>query len=337
MSPKKVALIYGGQSSEHEISLLSAANVYRALSGHQVEAIYISRTGSWHLPDRPAFTAEDASSPQVTIRPGEKDPFSSEKGPVCVEVVLPILHGPNGEDGSLQGLMQLLGLPCAGADVAGSAINMDKEIMKRLLKEAGIPTAPFQVFRSPPEALALDPQLYPLFVKPARAGSSVGVSKVTVREEYAPAVQRAFAEDSKIIVEEGLSGREVECAVLGNAEPAASTVGEIRLKSGFYDYETKYIKTDGAELDIPARLTDEERMAVQKISLQAYRALLCSGMGRVDSFLLPDGRVFINEINTLPGFTNISMYPALWKASGLPVEELLGQLMDLALEKRQPV
>ena len=160
------------------------------------------------------------------------------------------------------------------------------------------------------------------------------MSRVLTEEEYEGAVKQAFREDNKILVEEGQSGREVECAVLGNAEPEASTVGEIRVKGGFYDYETKYIKTDGAELDIPARLSDAERLAVQKISLQAYQALLCSGMGRVDSFLLPDGRVLINEINTLPGFTNISMYPALWQASGLKVEDLLERLLELALERR---
>lgn len=334
MSPEAVALIYGGQSSEHEISLLSAANVYRALR-HKVIAIYISRLGSWHYLEEPSFSEADSRGLSILIRPGEKDPLGTKDGPLKIDVVLPILHGANGEDGSLQGLMQILGLPCAGADVAGSAINMDKEIMKRLLSEAGIPTAPFRVYHSLAEALTSGPLgVFPQFVKPCRAGSSVGVSRVLTEEEYEGAVKQAFREDNKILVEEGQSGREVECAVLGNAEPEASTVGEIRVKGGFYDYETKYIKTDGAELDIPARLSDAERLAVQKISLQAYRALLCSGMGRVDSFLLPDGRVLINEINTLPGFTNISMYPALWQASGLKVEDLLDRLLALALERR---
>lgn len=253
-----------------------------------------------------------------------------------VDVIFPIVHGTLGEDGSLQGMLRVANLPFVGSDVLGSAACMDKDVTKRLLRDAGLNIAPFITltranrisFSEVESRLGL-----PLFVKPANQGSSVGVSKVTSEAQYDQAVALAFEFDHKVVVEQGIKGREIECAVLGNDHPQASTCGEIVLNSDFYAYDTKYIDDNGATVVVPAAIAPEINDKIREIAIQAYQTLGCAGMARVDVFLTAENDVVINEINTLPGFTNISMYPKLWQASGLGYTDLITRLIELALER----
>jgi D-alanine-D-alanine ligase len=260
-----------------------------------------------------------------------------------IDVLFPVLHGPYGEDGTIQGLAKLADIPCVGAGVLGSAVGMDKDVMKRLLKEAGIPISPFLVLRASDQidyrtaAAELGPNLY---VKPANLGSSVGISRVRREEEFRPAVRHAFRYDTKVIVESEIAGREIECGVLGNEEPIASVPGEVRSVDGFYSYEAKYIDEHGAELFIPADLTDAERTLVQETAIRAFTTLCCEGMARIDGFLTAaseqtETTFVINEINTIPGFTRISMYPKLFEASGISYRELIDRLIELAIERHR--
>jgi D-alanine-D-alanine ligase len=256
----------------------------------------------------------------------------------AIDVVFPVLHGPFGEDGTVQGLFKLANIPFVGAGVLGSAIGMDKDVMKRLLRDAKIPIAKFLVFERPDQntisftkvrkALGL-----PVFVKPANLGSSVGISKVNKKNQFADAVRLAFRYDNKIIIEEGIDGREIECSVLGNEKPVASLPGEIVVQHDFYSYHAKYLDDQGARLEIPARLPKNIVKKIQQTAVQAYRVLCCEGMARVDFFLRPNGQVLVNEINTIPGFTKISMYPKMWDASGLSYSRLIDRLITLALER----
>jgi D-alanine-D-alanine ligase len=256
-------------------------------------------------------------------------------------VVFPVLHGPYGEDGSVQGLCRLANLPCVGAGILGSAVGMDKDVMKRLLRDAGIPIARFvTVFRgrAEPAFAALSADLgTPLFVKPANLGSSVGISRVQTAAEYRLALDAAFEYDTKVVVEECIVGREIECAVLGNTEPQASVPGEIVTGGShtFYDYEAKYIDEKGAELRIPAPLDERVAERVRETAIRAFTVLCCEGMARVDMFLRDSGEVLVNEINTIPGFTKISMYPKLWEASGISYSQLVDRLIGLAIERHE--
>ncbi|MHC6225924.1 D-alanine--D-alanine ligase [Pseudomonas sp. X10] len=353
MNKLRVGIIFGGRSVEHEVSLQSAKNIIDALDRSRFEPVLIGidKQGRWHLnhesdyllnQENPALIALNESNQDLAVVPGEAGQGLVQAGGQGslppVDVLFPIVHGSLGEDGSLQGLLRMLDLPFVGSDVLGSAICMDKDVSKRLLRDAGIAVTPFVTLtRGTVGATSFDKVAaelgLPLFVKPANAGSSVGVSKVSSEADWAAALQEAFAYDHKVLVEAAVDGREIECAVLGNEEPIASACGEIVVSGGFYSYDSKYIDGDAAEVKVPADLSDEQSQRIRQVSVAAYQALECSGLARVDVFLTRDGKVLVNELNTLPGFTRISMYPKLWQHSGMAYSELVSRLIDLALER----
>lgn len=347
----RVALLFGGKSAEHEISLISARNIVEAMDKkkYDIVAIGIDKQGRWHL-DQGARLLRGQEQSKVEFRdkeniaavlPGKNaTPMVRGTGSRlgAIDVVFPVLHGPFGEDGTVQGLLKLANVPFVGASVLGSAVGMDKDVMKRLLRDARIPIAKFLVFeradaRSISFARVKKTLGMPVFVKPANLGSSVGISKVTRTDQFRRAIQEAFRYDNKIIIEESIRGREIECSVLGNEKPIASLPGEIIVQREFYSYEAKYVDDQGARLEIPARLPRTTIKKIRQLALQSYRALCCEGMARVDFFLRPNGQVLVNEINTIPGFTKISMYPKMWEASGLNYSRLIDRLIDLALER----
>lgn len=343
--------MFGGKSVEHEVSLRSASNVIAALDRKKYTPVLIGidKGGHWQTGQDLLGSGVSAMSAlaqegqhHVTLTPanaGQLVPLSAgakRESLQSVDVVFPILHGPLGEDGTVQGLLKLAGVPFVGASVLGSAIGMDKDVMKRLLREAGLPVAKFITLRKG------EPCSYretvrvlgsPLFVKPANAGSSVGISKVKRAKDFKEAVRVAFTYDTKVIIEESIVGQEIECAVLGNHKPIASIPGEVIPTHEFYSYEAKYLDEQGARIEIPARLTKQQVKAVQLLAKRVFKTLECSGLGRVDFFLTPRGRWYVNEINTLPGFTSISMYPKLFEATGIPYAELIDRLIMLALER----
>ncbi len=347
----KIAILFGGRSAEHEVSIHSAKNVAAALDKDKYDLLLvgIDREGGWHFfADQQIFT-QAASDPDI-IKKGEGIAFlpTGQKPQVLLyqqgeflpspDVVFPVLHGPYGEDGAVQGLLKMLNLPVVGADILGSAVGMDKEIMKRLLKEAGLPIGKFIVVRQGEQQNISWSQVVkelgsPVFIKPANLGSSVGVSKVEDEDQFQQALKLAFTYDLKVIVEEFIAGREIECAVLGNDQPRASMAGEIIPQRDFYSYEAKYLDEEGAILQVPAQLPDDILKKIQTLAIKTFLTLECNGMGRVDFFLKDSGEVLINEINTIPGFTQISMYPKLWEISGLSYSALLDELIRLALER----
>ncbi len=348
----RVAILFGGKSAEHEVSLQSARNVAKALDPKKYEAVLIgiNKAGAWLSPNVSArylalsspqpMKAPEKSREVVMMAPGGDGILTRDSGEIegKIDVVFPVLHGPFGEDGTVQGLLKLADVPFVGAGVLGSAVGMDKDVMKRLLRDAGIPIGKFLVVRAheasktkfadAKKALGL-----PLFIKPANLGSSVGVSKVKNEAEFKYALKHAFEFDSKVMIEEFIDGREIECSVLGNENPVASVPGELVLHSEFYSYEAKYLDEGAMEPQIPANLPKPLLKKVQETAVAAYKALECEGMGRVDSFVTKDGRVIVNEINTLPGFTNISMYPKMWEASGLSYSKLIDKLIELAIDR----
>lgn len=332
----RVGLVFGGRSGEHEVSVRSAKSIYEALdkNKYEVELLGVDKTGQWHRMDQKWLPQ---GVEMKTLPSGEKGLAVQEEK---VDVFFPIVHGTFGEDGTLQGLFELLNAAYVGAGVLGSAVGMDKDVQKRLLMQAGIPVAKYYVInqatpgRSPYSHLPGDIK-FPVFVKPANMGSSVGVTKVQSSKDIKAAIKNALLFDTKLIIEEEVKGREIEISVLGNEEPRASLPGEVISNHEFYDYEAKYIDDKGAELVIPARLTAEQIKECQKLAVKTFKILECSGMARVDIFLTPKGMFVVNEINTLPGFTNISMYPKLWEASGLKFGDLLDRLIQLALEKKK--
>ena len=337
-------VVFGGQSAEHDISCVTAAHVMRAIDRdrYNLLAIGIDRSGGWHLaeaamaaldrePDHPVpleATGREVSSVAVLHA-------AASSGPV---VVMPLLHGPLGEDGTIQGMLDLLDLPYVGSGVLGSAVSMDKAMTKNLLASFGIPQPRFVALRdhevTPSRLDEVAASLgLPLFVKPANMGSSVGVAKVSTIEELAPCARAALSYDEWIVCEEAIVGREIEVAVLGNIDPMASVAGEVIPGNDFYDYEDKYV-TDGARLVIPADLDERHSDEVRALALRIFALLRCEGLARVDFFYEPDGRGFLcNEVNTMPGFTPISMYPNLWRASGVSYPELVDRLVNLALER----
>jgi D-alanine-D-alanine ligase len=308
----RVGVIYGGRTGEHEISLRSAKSVIEALDRekYQVLRYVISKQGKWS--PRPILP-EPGGNPEV-------------------DVVFPVLHGTFGEDGTVQGLLELADLPYVGAGVLASSVSMDKEMMKRVARERGLPVVEFNVVSGSAEAPCGDLD-FPVFVKPANLGSSVGISKARNCEELKAAIEFASCYDRKVIVERGIAGREFECAVLGNDSPIASTPCEILPSREFYDYDDKYL-LDQAQTVIPADLTPEQTAQMQRLAVECYRAVECEGMARVD-FLLETttGKWYINEINTIPGFTSISMYPKMWEYSGLAMPQLIDRLIELAFER----
>jgi D-alanine-D-alanine ligase len=320
---------------------------------YEVMLIGIDKQGQWFLNDSSKFLLEadnpkliklnkNGASTAVALIPGKKSEKlmnlgkNESAGPV--DVIFPVLHGTYGEDGTVQGLLKLANVPFVGAGVLGSAVGMDKDVMKRLLRDSGLPIAKFVVLSKSAAGKTSYEEMaaklgVPMFVKPANLGSSVGVSKVNNMEEYERAIAEAFEFDHKILIEEFIDGREVECSVLGNDEPIASVPGEIIPQHEFYSYEAKYIDEKGAVLKIPAELAPDVVASLQKIALETFKTLCCEGMARVDMFLSRDNRIFVNEINTIPGFTKISMYPKLWEASGIPYQELIDRLIQLAVER----
>lgn len=336
MSKRSILLLFGGESAEHEVSIRSASNVYDALdkSKYDISLCYIDRGGQWwHTKEVVERSAMDAQLHPVL---GEGKLIDSAGEGVRPGVILPILHGPNGEDGSVQGLAQLLHVPIVGCDILGSAVCMDKDVAKRLLAQVDLPVVDAAVHRAGqplPNYDELRQKLGDtLFVKPTNLGSSVGVSRVENDDELSAALTEALKYDRKVIIERAITGRELECAVLGNEKPEASVIGEIMPEETFYSYEAKYAADSQTKTSTNIELPDGVSDKIREMAVQAYVALECRGLARVDFFLADDGAIYINEINTLPGFTNISMYPQLWQASGLGYSELLDRLVELALE-----
>jgi D-alanine-D-alanine ligase len=355
----RVAVLFGGRSAEHEISLLSARFVVESLDRDKYEPILIGidKSGRWLLQEE-ALLLNAARDPRLVklnqSMPGLLlSPYPAGVGKALqrvdatmdpalgVDVIFPVLHGPMGEDGTVQGLLELSGLPYVGAGVLGSAVGMDKDVMKRLLLQAGLPVLPYQTlrrneWRAAPEAVLsrLTELGFPQFVKPANLGSSVGVSRAKSALELTAALEHAFEFDDKLVIEAGLDHpREVECAVLGGDFPRASVPGEITIDhpDGYYSYAAKYVDGSGVQTKIPADLTEAQVEAVQRLALATFATLECDGLARVDLFLDKGGAWYVNEINTLPGFTAVSMFPKLWQASGVPAAELMTILIDDAI------
>jgi D-alanine-D-alanine ligase len=334
----RIALIAGGRSSEHEISLASARSVLEALDDakYDVTTIAIGRDGRWVLESAATGHALVAGGKTKALpAAGDTLPVPKSSGEVAttladVDVALPILHGPFGEDGTVQGLLELAGVPYVGAGVAASAVCMDKDFTKKVLRESGIVVARHHTLREGDELT--NPFGYPVFVKPARLGSSVGITKAHDEDELRAAVALARQHDDKVLVEEFVTGTEVECGILGNRTPIASLVGEIVPHAEWYDYGAKYDE-GGSDIIIPARIDEKTARRVQEIAAAAFVATECEGMARIDFFVREDGEVVLNEINTIPGFTSTSVYAQLFEASGIPYPELLQRLIDLALER----
>jgi D-alanine-D-alanine ligase len=354
----RVVILYGGRSAEHEISILSARNVLGALDRARFEPVLIGidKQGRWRPQSEKSLAGATGDPRQLSLEEQEHEgdgapPAAMTPTPAALaealgrdDIVFPVLHGTFGEDGTVQGLLELGDIGYVGAGVLGSAVGMDKDVAKRLLRDAGIPIVDFRVVTA--AELRADPALagvraaplgFPLFVKPANAGSSVGVSKVRGPADLAAAVGAALAFDRKVLLERAVDAREIECAVLGNDLPVASVPGEIVVhhKDGFYSYDAKYVDADGAAWQIPAALPGETQRRVQELAVATFRALDLAGMARVDFFLeRGTGALYVNEVNTIPGFTAISMYPKMWEASGLSPQALVSRLIELALERR---
>jgi D-alanine-D-alanine ligase len=311
----RVAVIYGGRSGEHEISLRSSKSIIQAMdrTKYEISEYFITKEGKWQ--PRPILP-EPGAHPDI-------------------DVVFPVLHGTFGEDGTVQGLLELADLPYVGAGVLASSLSMDKEMMKRVCQERGLPVVEYvtQTRASMDTAEIVSRLPFPMFVKPANLGSSVGISKARDRAELEKALALAAQYDRKIIVERGINGREFECSVLGNERPEASLACEVMPSRDFYDYEDKYL-LDQAKFELPAELAPEQMTELRRLAVECYRAVECEGMARVD-FLLEaaTGQLYINEINTIPGFTSISMYPKMWETTGLPYPKLIDRLIELALER----
>ena len=356
----KIGVLYGGRSGEHDVSLCSAASVFSALDRkkYQVIAIGIDRDGRWYVQEKPHIVPDKDFGRKLALKKNglwlvnhfeRKNKLylydiKNKNKTLAVDVIFPVIHGTFCEDGTLQGLLELSMVPYVGADVIGSAVGMDKDVAKRLLREAGIPVVPSitvgkTLWRENKKALVgetLEKIGLPLFVKPACAGSSVGVRKVRKKENLAEAIAFAFQYDQKVLIEKAIDCREIECAVLGNEKPAASVLGEIIPRHEFYSYEAKYIDPDGAALKIPADVPEMLAEKIRKTAVAGYRALGCTSMARVDFFLdKKTGKFYLNEINTIPGFTSISMYPKLRAATGLSYGRLLDKLIALALKRHR--
>lgn len=348
----KIAVLYGGQSAEHDVSLMSAKNVINALdpAKYDILPIGIDKSGKMYLQKLFVFqqmpnveqvpTLVAHLDNQVTFVQGSGHGLlvNLMKKDIAqtIDVIFPVLHGPYGEDGTIQGMIKFANIPCVGSDVLGSAICMDKDITKRLLRDAQIPTADFvTLYRE--DLAALNPAALieklglPCFVKPANQGSSIGISKVKKADDLVAAIEAAFQYDNKVIIEKFIQGREIECAVLGLRDDLMTTLpGEIIPQKEYYTYEAKYFAEDGAKVLAVAALSEAMQAKIQTLSKAVFRCLECKGMARVDFFVTPDDEIYVNEVNTLPGFTQISQYPKMWEASGLEYSALLDKLIELA-------
>jgi D-alanine-D-alanine ligase len=344
MKKINVVILFGGRSAEHEVSLQSAKNVFNAIDKKKYNPILIKieKDGKWALVRRNVFSSDycDSESSQVVLIPqngGRVIGILKKEKTIKVDVVFPVLHGPFGEDGTVQGLLKLLNVPFVGPGVLGCAVGMDKDVMKRLFKNANLPIGKFitidKIGETPKFEEVKKSMGAPLFIKPANLGSSVGISKVFTEKEYRKGIKSAFRYDRKVLVEEYIKGREIECSVLGNEGPQASVLGEIKPKKDFYSYEAKYTDDSGAELEAPAKIAKKKVEEIQKLAVKVFKVLCCEGMGRVDFFLKDNGEVIVNEINAIPGFTKISMYPKLWELSGISYTKLIDKLIILAIER----
>ncbi len=349
----RVLFLFGGKSAEHEVSLQSAKNVINFINKEKYEVVLmgIDKKGGWRLSagsqyllnaDNPKSVKLNKQGESVALVPGHSEKrligLSRENVTGAVDVVFPVLHGTFGEDGTVQGLLKLLDVPFVGAGVLGSAVGMDKDVQKRLLRDAGIPVVKFVVLHDPKEInyeQIVREIGIPFFIKPANAGSSVGVHKVKNKSQFQEAIKDAFSYDLKILAEQYIKGRELECSVLGNEQPIASVPGEVLPQHEFYSYEAKYLDEHGAVLEIPAKVPGPIAKRIQELAARAFRVLCCKGMARADFFMAENGDLYLNEINTIPGFTKTSMYPKLWEASGLSYENLIDKLIRLAIERFQ--
>jgi D-alanine-D-alanine ligase len=343
----RVGVIYGGRSGEHEVSIASAASIFKHLDRSRYDAvpIRIEKDGRWALTSKAptAISAAEVLKQPDTEALQTVEPTTAVSGS-GIDVIFPVLHGTYGEDGTIQGLLELANVPYVGCGVLGSAAGMDKAVMKKLFSASGLPVGPYLVaLRHEWDRAAtairqrvVDTLGYPVFVKPANLGSSVGISKAKSDADFNAAMELALQFDRKIVIEAAIpNAREIECAVLGNDDPDASVPGEVIPSREFYDYEAKYID-DNSKTIIPAELNPAETAEIRRLSIEAFRAVDCAGMARVDFLLSRDtGGLFVNEVNTIPGFTTISMYPKMWEASGLPYTELLDRLIQLALERHR--
>lgn len=347
---KTIALIFGGKSAEHEVSLRSAKNIADALDKDLFSPVFIgiSKQGSWYR------FANNEVFKNITIDdthlPAEAEPVAlialkgapvlyslKDQSKTTVDCAFPILHGTMGEDGTIQGLFKMVQLPFVGCGVWSSAAGMDKEVMKRLLEQAGIPSARY-ILLTPYKETSYEEIVAklgsPFFIKPANAGSSVGVHKIKSASDFSVKLKDAFQFDNKVLAEEFIQGRELECSVMGlNHKPKASLPGEVIPQHDFYSYEAKYVDDNGAVIEIPAKLNGDEIKRMQDLAEKTFHVMGCDGLTRVDGFLRPNGDIYVNEINTIPGFTKISMYPKMWEASGVSYKELITSLIKLAFEK----
>lgn len=349
----KIVVIYGGKSAEHDISILTAFSIIKEIyfEYYEVQPVYITKEGKW-LKGAP-LTQPVNFAETLRLVPGETAHFALTEGETSTgieisvsdiqgedTVIFPILHGPNGEDGTIQGLFEMLQMPYVGCGVLASACGMDKITSKQLFQQAGIPQLPYVPFikadfKKDPEAIFARIEgtlLYPVFVKPANMGSSVGISKAENREELTKAIEVALRYDRRIVVEQGVEAREIECGVLGNDDVNTSVVGEIVKTVGFYDYDEKYINNT-VQLQIPADISEEHSAKVREYAATAFKVLDGSGLARCDFFLTETGEIYINEVNTLPGFTQFSMYPLLWEKTGIAYKDLVEELIQLALKR----
>jgi len=349
----KVGIVFGGRSPEHNISLLSSYNVVGNIDRSKYEPVLlaIDKDGVWHYGGDTMNLAHPSDAQKVSLPEFDNVVYLSQnakEGAVIdketgkkianIDVLYPVLHGAYGEDGSIQGMAKVAGLPCVGCGILGSSAGMDKDVTKRLLRDCGIGVADFVTLRQGyNDHLTYDTIVEKLgselFIKPANLGSSVGVSFVDNEADFLKAVEEGFRYDPKVIVEEKITGREIECAVLGNSKPMPSTIGEILPKTEWYTFENKYIDDDGAGLAIPADIGEEHTKKAKQIAIDTYVNLECCGLTRVDMFLKEDGNIIVNEVNTLPGFTKISMYPKLWQHAGIEYQDLITKLIELAIEK----
>lgn len=344
MSKKiKVAILYGGRSVEHGVSVNSAKNILEYIDKERFEplTIGISKSGQWFLTSGVSKEIEQGKALGLILdaqKPGFTLLASGDR--LKTDIIFPVLHGTDGEDGSIQGLIKAMDIPMVGTGVLGSSMSMNKIVAKRLLKEAGLPVTRFLTFHySEKDRMNLDQIAaeigMPFMIKSSSLGSSVGVSKVKDQTSFLNAIEEAFRYDDYLIAEEFISGREVECAILGNYPAQASNPGEIRInpKYEFYTFDAKYVDPQAVEIDVPAKLSAEESARIRQVSVDAYKALYCEDFSRVDLFLTPEGKIYINEINTIPGFTNSSMYPMMWKERGIGFTDLITKLLDLANER----
>lgn len=349
----RVLVLFGGRSAEHEVSLQSAQNVIGALNKDKYEVVPmgIDKKGGWRLGAGSQLLLNAGDSRSIKLNKQGKSIVlvpAGEKGEImraanrnvvgAVDVVFPVLHGTFGEDGTVQGMLKTLDVPFVGAGVLGSAVGMDKDVQKRLLRDAGISTAKFIVLHKENRNNVTYEWIVremgvPFFVKPANLGSSVGVHKVKNKAQFHGAIADAFSYDGKVLIEEYIKGREFECAVLGNEDPIASVLGEVSPTHEFYSYEAKYLDENGARIQIPAKLSPNVAKHMRKLAVRTFEVLCCAGMARVDFFTRENGEILVNEINTIPGFTKISMYPKLWAASGLSSEKLIDKLIQLAIQR----